>query len=136
MAAVKSAGSTAVSVSLVEILGEEDAYAYADALQKLNSLATHADTTRVAFRMRIINQLRSEGLDGKVGGARGFFGEGSDAVRTAEKAVQPLAAIVHDLENVGRNAHVFRARTQSMVFDPIRQARESRDRGTAGLVVR
>lgn len=125
-----------VSVRMIEVVGEDEAYELAEQLRRLNDLATHADTAAVAFRMRIVNQLRSEGLDGTVGGLSGVFGERSDAVRTADKVVQPLRAIAEDLTNAAKNAHVLRNRTQSLVFDPIRYAREQRRHGAAGLVVR
>lgn len=128
--------STDVTIRCIEVLEEDDAYALAESLQTLIRIATHADTTAVALKQRIVNQLRMEGLDGTVGGMRGFFGESSDAVRTAEKVIQPLRAINADLENAARNAHVFRNRTQALVFDPIRAAREARRHGGSGLVVR
>lgn len=134
--AVTRSGDNAITLSLKEIIGEDEAYEYAAALQKLVYVATHADVTAVAFRQRIINQLRAEGLDGSIGGVRGFFGNNSDAVRTANQVVQPLKAISADLENAAKNAHVFRNRTQTLVFDAIRQAREARTKGTAGLIVR
>lgn len=136
VAAPRGAGSNTVTVNLIDILGEDDAYEYAAALQKLVHIAVHADVTAVAFKQRIINQLRAEGLDAAVGGMRGFFGSNSDAERTANQVVQPLRAIGEELHNVGRNAHVFRNRVQALVFDPIRIARESRADGTAGLKVR
>lgn len=131
-----STGNEIVSIRIIDVVGEDEAYELAAQLHKLYRLATLADTSSVAFRQRIIQQLRAEGLDGSTGGMRGFFGESSDAVRTAAKVVQPLHAIAHDLENAARNAHVFRNRTQALVFDPIRAARQARKSGSAGLHVR
>jgi hypothetical protein len=135
MAAVKTAGDSLISVHLIEVIGEDEAYQYAAELQKLNNAATHADATAVALKMRIINQLRAEGLDGNNTGIRGMF-TGGDAASTARKVVQPLVAIGADMENAARNAHVFRNRLQALVFDPIRMARESKNRGVSGLTVR
>jgi len=129
------AANATVTINMIEVLTEDDAYALAEALQRLNHLATHADTTATALRIRIINQLRQEGLDGNNTGLRGLL-TGGDATRTASKAVQPLRAISADMENAARNAHVFRNRIQSLVFDPIRAARQMKTSGTAGLVVR
>jgi hypothetical protein len=124
-----------VTVRVIEAREEDEVYQLAAELQKLIRLATLAETTAVALRARIITQLRAEGMDGSVGGMRGFFGESSDAARTADKVVKPLAAISADLENAAKNAHVFRNRAQSLVFDAIREFRRTRERGTAGLKV-
>ncbi len=112
----------------IEIMGEDEAYQVAAAFQALINTATYADTTATAFRKRIINLLRQEGLDASVGGLRGFFGESSDASRTADRVVQPLRAIHADLENVARNGVLLRNRAQSLVFDPVREARRQRTR--------
>jgi hypothetical protein len=119
-----------------DILNEEGAYAYAEHLRSLDRLATNLDAMSVALRKRIINQLRHEGLDAAAGGARGFFGGASDAVRTADKAIAPLRAAQQEADNIARAGVLFRRNMQTMVFEPIREARKLKKRETAGLDVR
>lgn len=131
-----TATGASVTVKMIEPVGEDEIYQLAAELQQLYTLSTYLDATVTALKARIVNQLRAEGLDGAATGIRGMFGGASDAVRTANKATQPLRAIVADCENAAKNAHVFKSRMQSLVFDAIRLARELRKGDAAGLKVR
>jgi hypothetical protein len=115
------------SIRHIDIYQEDEAYQAAAELQKLIRVATYTDTLATAYRKRIITELRHWGMDGS-SGVRGFFGS-SDAARTADRVVQPLRAIHADLENAARNAVVFRNRTQSLIYDPIRAIAEAQRKG-------
>jgi hypothetical protein len=127
-----SGASSQVSLNLIEVLSEDEAYQLARELHKLIQVSTFADTTATALRLRVINQLRDEGLDGA---GRLAFLLGTDATRAADRVVAPLRAIQSDMENAARSAVVFQSRIQNTVFEPIRMARARRNGGTAGLDV-
>lgn len=125
--AVKTTDSGIITINLQDITGRDSGDQVAREIQKIARLAQYADAARVSLRARIINQLREEGLDHS---GRFAWILGSDAVRTANQVVQPLAAIAAEADNVYRNARVFETRLQTLVWDPIKLARESRGKGT------
>lgn len=124
-----------VAIRVIEAVEEDECYQLAVEFQKLMRLATLAETTAAALKARITNQLRAEGMDAATGGLRGMLGESSDAARTAAKVTQPLLAIASELENVGKNAHVFRNRLQALVFDAIREHDRLKKGQSTGLKV-
>jgi hypothetical protein len=117
----------------IEIVGEDEAYAVAENLQRLIQIATYTDVQATALQRRIVNKLRREGLD-----ASGRFSwiVGTDAQRVARKVVEPLRLIHSETYNSAQNAVLFQTRIKSMVFDPIREAQKAAQQGHDELKVR
>lgn len=101
-------------------------------IQRLILVADHLDSLAAELRMRTINQLRAEGMDGDHG-LKALF-TGGNAVQAGNRVVSPLRAIHADMENAVRSAHAFKARVEQLV-DSIREARSLAGRQQQGLKV-
>lgn len=129
-------GLAPITINRIDVGGEEEAYKIAEDLRKLQDVQTYVETLADALRARIINQLRAEGMDAAGRNFVLFQGAGT-AEQTANRVVQPLRAMAAELDNSARNAHVFRNRIQSLVFDAIREARRMKTNPSSnGLVVK